>query len=46
MKLIYMKNISKILFAVLVLGALASCSSHEKCPTYNGKMDIEQPANV
>lgn len=41
-----MKNIAKALFLVLTFAALASCGSHEKCPTYSGQIETEQPADA
>lgn len=41
-----MKKIGRIILVLGVFAALASCSGHEKCPTYNGKIDIEQPEKV
>lgn len=41
-----MKKVLKLAFIIGVFAALASCSGHEKCPTYNGKLEVEQPQNV
>jgi hypothetical protein len=41
-----MKNIAKVFLLVIAFAALASCSSHEKCPTYSGEIETEKPTNV
>lgn len=41
-----MKKLGKVLLFLVAFAALASCGSHEKCPTYNGQLETEQPTNV
>lgn len=41
-----MKNIAKAFLFVIAFAALASCGSHEKCPTYSGEIETENPKDV
>lgn len=41
-----MKNLAKAILFITAFAALVSCGAHEKCPTYSGEVETENPTGV